>query len=88
MKSRPLGWIRGVRLWLHAVFRRRRLEDELAEEFQFHLEQQTEAFVDRGLAPDAARRKALQTFGAVETRKEECRDIWLAQTVENCSRDL
>lgn len=88
MKSRPMGWMRAVRLWLHAVFHRRRLEDELAEEFQFHLEQQAEAFVDRGLAPDEARRKALQTFGAVETRKEECRDIWLAQTVENCSRDL
>lgn len=88
MKSRRIARMRSVRLWLRALFRHQQLENEMAEEFQFHLERQIEALVDRGLSPDEARQKALQMVGSIEPQKERCRDAWGTQSVENCVRDL
>ena len=69
-----------------ALFLRNRVERELDEELQYHLDRETEARAQAG-SPDA-RRDALMTLGGVEKVKEEVREArgvllleeWLADT--------
>jgi len=61
-------------LRLRSIFRRRRVEQELDEELQFHLDQKIEEGIAAGLAPAEARRRALLAMGGLEQRKEEVRD--------------
>ena len=44
--------------------------DEIDEESQFHLEEQTKANVATGMTPQEARRQAVISFGGVESAKE------------------
>ena len=81
-------WRRKVRLWLRPLIHRREVEEELAEEFQFHLERQIEEYIAHGLTPEDARLKALRMLGHMEQQKERCRDVRGAQIVENYARDL
>ena len=55
-----------------ALFFRRRLERELEEELQYHIDRETEARAQAG-SPDA-RREALMSLGGVEKVKEEVRE--------------
>jgi len=70
-----------------AVFGSRRREGEFDEEIAFHLEQETEKNVRRGMAPDEARRAALVRFGGVEKTKEESRDASRAMFFETALQD-
>ncbi len=45
-------------------------ERDMDEEMRFHLEMATRRNIDRGMAPDDARRKALATFGGVTQHQE------------------
>ncbi|HVF61855.1 MAG TPA: ABC transporter permease [Thermoanaerobaculia bacterium] len=62
-------------LRLRSIFRRRRVEQELDEELQFHLEHKIEEGIAQGLPPDEARRRAMRAMGGLEQRKEEMRDM-------------
>ncbi|WP_221031577.1 ADOP family duplicated permease [Actomonas aquatica] len=73
---------------LARLFGRRRVEAEMDEEMQFHLEHLTERYVNRGLAPAAARRAALREFGGIDQTKEEVRDAWGARLLQDLARDL
>jgi putative ABC transport system permease protein len=76
----PERWLYVLHLRLRSLFRRRRVESELDEELRFHIERQIDDYVAKGLARGEARCAALRAFGAVEQRKEECRDMrhmWL-----------
>ena len=77
-----------VRLRLRSLLQRSRLERELDEEFQYHLEQQTQENVRRGMAPGAARRAALRAFGGVDFQKERVRDTRGLRWVEDLARDV
>src|SRR5229473_3384552 len=57
-----------------ALFRRRRLEDDLDEELRSHLEMAVELNVRKGMSGEDARREALKSFGGVEQTKENYRD--------------
>ncbi len=69
--------------WLRALFRRKRLDAEMSEELQAHLEMQAAENERRGMAPEEARYAALRAFGGVEQVKERARDqrafVWLEQ---------
>ena len=65
---------RWLRLWLRALFQRRRVEDELQRELRFHLERETELNVARGMSPDEARRAAMLAFGGVAQAREAVAD--------------
>ncbi len=54
------------------VSNRRSVEREVDDELAFHLEMRTQALIARGLAPDAARAVALETFGDVERVRLSC----------------
>src|SRR5262245_22274226 len=77
-----------ARLRLRSLFRRARVEDELAAELQFHVDRLVEAGVGRGLSPEEANRQARLAIGGVEQRKEECRDTRRVRWIENTVRDL
>lgn len=69
-----MRWTRKLRLRFRSLFRGRRVEDELAEELQYHLDGLIADYIAAGASPDDARRAALREMGAIEQRKEECRD--------------
>ena len=67
-------WIYTIPLRLRSLFRRHRVERELDEELQYHLQGKTEEFLAQGMAAEDARRAALRAMGGLELRKEQCRD--------------
>ena len=69
------------------LFRRERIERELDAELRAYLELDVEENIRRGMAPKEARRTALAHL-AVETVKEECRDVQRFRVAEDLWRDL
>lgn len=61
-------------LRLRSILSRRRVEQELDEELQFHLDQKIEEGIASGLSPEEARRTALRAMDGLEQRKEDARD--------------
>lgn len=78
-----MDWLRRLRFRLRALFRRRELEAEMAEEMRLHLELEAAARHAEGLSKEEARYVAERAFGGTEQAKEYCRDefrlIWLEQ---------
>ena len=72
---RPQHWLYTIPLRLRSLFRRRRVEQELNEELQFHLEQKIEEGIANGLSPKEARYAAMRAMDGLEQRKEEMRDM-------------
>jgi predicted permease len=56
---------------------RRRKEEELREELQFHLEEETQERQADGLAEDEARRAAHRDLGNVTLVREDTRTLWI-----------
>jgi putative ABC transport system permease protein len=73
---------------LLSVVRRDAIEDGLNEEMRFHIDQQTEKNIRRGMTPVEARRQALVRFGGVERLKEDTRDEFRPAFSEDFLRDL
>lgn len=73
--------------WLQRLIRKRQLEADLEKEIQDHLDRQISDYRQAGLTQEAARRKALLTFGGVEQVREECRESrgtrWLESTFQD-----
>jgi predicted permease len=63
-----------VRLRVRSLVAGTGVDRELDEELQFHIDQQTELNISRGMGRDEARRAAVRAFGGIEQRKEEVRD--------------
>lgn len=57
-----------------SLLRKVKVEEELDDELQFHLEQQTEKYVHGGMSREDAIRRARLEFGGVDQVKEDCRD--------------
>ena len=72
---------------LRTLFRRKRLEQELDAELQFHLDMQVAEYVRQGMSPERARVAARQLFGGVEGIKDDVRDTWLTRLVETGVQD-
>ncbi len=80
-------WVFRIPLRLKSIFRRRRVESELDEELQFHLEHKIEEGIAEGLTPEEARYRALRAMGGLDQKKEEIRDTrgihWLTDFVDD-----
>jgi predicted permease len=85
---RSKHWFYTLPLRLRSLFRRNRVEQELSEELQFHLEQKTQEYVANGLSLDEARRKARREFGGIEQTKEICRDTRHVSLLETLLQDV
>ena len=71
-----------------AIARSRKLECDLDEELQFHIEQKTQENIAAGMPSEEARHAALRSFGGVEQKKEECRDADRLRWLEDVIQDL
>ncbi len=81
-------WFDVVRLRLRSLLRRGAIERELDRELQFHLDQEIEANLHRGLAPSEARSAARRRIGGLVQIEEECRDMRHTSYIEHFVRDL
>jgi len=75
-------------LRLRSLFRKDRVELDLSDELQFHLQNQVEEYVAQGMDAQEARYAALRSLGGVEQVKEECREARKMNVIENFVRDL
>jgi macrolide transport system ATP-binding/permease protein len=73
---------------LAALFRHRRLEDDLDAELRSHLEMAVELNLGKGMSAEDARREALRGFGGVEQTKELYRDQRGLPMIETAFQDL
>ncbi len=77
-----LRWLTTLPLRLRTLILKGRVEQELDEELQFHLESQVEQLISRGFSSKEARTMALKAMGGVDRQKEQCREVragqWLA----------
>jgi predicted permease len=83
-----MPWRNRLRFRLRSLFRNDRVEWELSEELQYHLEHLVDDYVAAGLSPEDARYAALREMGGTEQRKEECRDARGASLADSIRRDL
>jgi predicted permease len=77
-----------VRLRLRSLFRNRQTEQELNDEFQFHLQNQIDEYIAQGMGREEARYAASRSLGGVEQLKEECREMRNLSFIENIFQDL
>ncbi|HLY15671.1 MAG TPA: permease prefix domain 1-containing protein, partial [Bryobacteraceae bacterium] len=73
---------------VRSLLGRPRLEDQLADELRFHLEEHVRENLASGMPPEAARRAALAEIGGLDQVKDACRDSRGVTVFENAVRDL
>jgi macrolide transport system ATP-binding/permease protein len=78
MRPRRWSW------WL----RRRRKEDELREELEFHLEAEADRLQADGVPEPAARRAARRDLGNITLVREETRALWTWTGIELLGKDV
>jgi predicted permease len=81
-------WLYTMPLRLRSLFRRPQVERDLDDELAYHLERKAEEYVAQGMTPNEARQAALRSIGGLTQRKEECRDVWGVNAIENTVRDV
>ena len=81
-------WFYKLPLRMRSLISRRRVEQELDDELQFHLQQKTERYVSQGLEPVEARLAALREMDGLTQRKEECRDARGLNLMDDAVKDI
>ena len=75
------------RFILKSLFRKSKLDTDMAEEMRQHLENRQQSYIDAGMSPDEARYAAQRAFGGVEQLKEIAREqrsgVWLEQLIRD-----
>jgi predicted permease len=70
------------------LFRRDRLDAELEEELQFHLDARTHDNLDAGMNAEAAHYDAMRRFGNATLAKERAHEANIVMAIETIGRDL
>src|SRR5262245_36352038 len=83
-----MRWMKKLRLRLRSLFRSTRVEQELDEEMQYHVDHLIEDYTAAGMPPSEARYRALREMGAMAPRKEECRDARGLALVDSLRQDV
>src|SRR5260370_31372536 len=73
---------------LRSLFRRKTVDAELEEELRFHFDKQVSKFVQSGLTPAEAKRRARLEFRSMEQLKEEHRHLRAVSFVETFMQGL
>src|SRR6266404_4193615 len=79
-----MSWIRRLR----SLFEKQKLEDQLDEELQFHIEMRTREFVAAGMTAEEARQRAARLFGNQLLLKERTREMDTVAWLETLLQDL
>ena len=80
--------LRDLTLRARAVFRPRRVEQELHDELAFHIERETKKLIDAGLARAEARQRAQARFGSAALTSDQCRDQRGTAFIDNTIGDI
>ena len=80
-------WISTLPLRSRTLFLKKRLEQELDEELQFHLDRRVEQLLEQGFSPQEAHQLATRDLGGVERQKERCRNMRAGQGLEALAAD-
>ena len=81
-------WIYALPLKVRSLFRRQRVEQDLDDELQYHLDRRIEEYVAQGRRPEDARRAAIRAMDGLAQHKEECRDARGVNFFDNTLRDV
>jgi hypothetical protein len=73
---------------IKSLFRKRRMDREMAEELEFHQTLLRERFERQGMPPTAAAQATRKTFGNTSRWHERLREQWQFKPLENFHRDL
>src|SRR3954468_2699087 len=76
-----------MRFW-HRLRNRARLEAQLDNELQFHVDLHAADLIARGLEPHEAQRRARLALGGPEQVKEYCRDVRGTRWLDDLAQDL
>src|SRR6266403_2808561 len=79
-----MSWIRRLR----SLFEKQKLEDQLDEELQFHIEMRAQEFIAAGMTPGEARHQAARLFGNQTLLKERTREMDTIGWIETLWQDL
>src|SRR6266446_4130298 len=79
-----MSWIRRLR----SSLQKQKLDENLDDELQFHIEMRTQEFIAAGMEPEEARRRALRLFGNQMLLKERTRDMDTIGWIETLVQDL
>ena len=79
-----MSWFRKLR----DTFGPHRMDEELDDEFQFHLEQRVDEFIAQGASPEEARLRAARLFGNRAHLRESTRDRDVLQGLQSVMQDL
>jgi predicted permease len=83
-----MDWLRQLSYRARALFRKGRIEREMAEEMEAHLALEAAANEQRGMSSEEARHAALRDFGGIEQAKEQCRDEHGFPPLETIAQDV
>ncbi|HSE47353.1 MAG TPA: permease prefix domain 1-containing protein, partial [Gemmatimonadales bacterium] len=83
-----MRFLRNLLFRLRALVRPGAMERELQDEFEFHLEMETQKLVRGGLPPHEAARQARLRFGVTTAERERTRDSWGIAMVRDFLADL
>jgi macrolide transport system ATP-binding/permease protein len=83
-----MRWARTLGLRFRSLFQSGRVERELGDELQYHLDRLIDDFVQSGMSLRDARYAALREMGALEPRKEDCRDARGLHFVDTIRQDV
>ena len=85
---RPEHWLFTIPLRLRSLFYWAQADEELDDELRDHLERATEQFIEKGMAPCEAQRRALLDLDGIEQTKERCRDARGVNWIQDLVQDL
>ena len=86
--SRIAEWLSKLRHRLKALLWRRRLQHDLEEELQFHVDMHARKNIAQGLPAGDAHWAAQRSFGNISSFKEICRDMWTLGSIEILWQDI
>ena len=75
-------------LRFRSFFQRSRVEEDLDDELQFHVQSQIAEHIAAGLSPEDARIAALRAIAGLELVKDKCRDTRGTRGMENMLQDF
>lgn len=83
-----MRWLHKLRMQMRMVFQRGEAGARLNDELQFHLDQQIQENIAKGMSADEARHAAMRSFGNPTALRDQSRETWRWHSIERLLRDL
>ena len=83
-----MRWLHKLSMQIRMLFRRNEEEARLDDELQFHLDQQIAENVAAGMSAEEARHAAMRSFGNPTAMRDQTRDTWRWNWLEQLWRDV